>query len=58
MGHRGRGDSEYVMEQIIEDLKENVRKEILRLTNPKEYDMLLEKEENKQTHSKGKGLGR
>jgi hypothetical protein len=45
-------------EGSIEDLKENVRKEILRLTNPKEYDMLLEKEENKQTHSKGKGLGR
>jgi hypothetical protein len=31
-------------EGSIEDLKENVRKEILRLTNPKEYDMLLEKE--------------
>ena len=45
-------------EGSIEDLKENVRKEILRLTNPKEYDMLLEKEENKQTHSKGKGLRR
>ena len=45
-------------EGSIEDFKENVRKEILRLTNPKEYDMLLEKEENKQTHSKGKGLGR
>ena len=45
-------------EGSIEDFKENVRKEILRLTNPKEYDMLLEKEENKQTHSKGKGLRR
>lgn len=42
----------------IEDLKENARKEMLRLTNPKEYDLLLEKEENKQTYSKGKGFGR
>ena len=42
----------------LEELKENVRKEILRLTNPKEYDLLLEKEEKKQTQSKGKGFNR
>lgn len=45
-------------EGSIEDLKENARKEMLRLTNPKEYDLLLEKEQKKHTHSKGKGLGR
>ena len=42
----------------IEDLKENGRKEMLRLTNPEEYDLLLEKEEKKQTQSKGKGFNR
>ena len=45
-------------EGSIEDLKENAMNEMLRLTNPKEYDLLLEKEEKKQTHSKGKGFGR
>ena len=28
---------------------------MLRLTNPKEYDLLLQKEEKKQTHNKGLG---
>lgn len=45
-------------EGSIEDLKENARKEMLRLTNPKEYDLLLKKEEKKQEYTKGKGFSR
>ena len=42
----------------IEDLKENARKEMLRLTNPKEYELLLEKEEKKKEQTKVKGFNR
>ena len=42
----------------IEEVKANGRKEILRLTNPEEYDLLMKKEENKQNQSKGKGFSR
>ena len=42
----------------MEELKQNVRKKILRLTNPEEYDLLLENEEKKHEQSKRKGFKR
>ena len=40
----------------LEELKENIRKEILRLTNSEEYDLLREKEKKEEEETKGKGL--
>lgn len=42
----------------IEEVKANARKEILRLTNPEEYDLLLKKQEKKKDQNKGKGFSR
>ena len=48
----------WIKEGYLEELKETGKMEILRLTNPKEYEILLKKEEKQEEQSRGRKMRR